>query len=210
MAARRGGIPVEIAQAPMRTIRPADAGAVYAHPRAQVARLERLGLLHKVATGYYVVVPQDRVGLGWTPTIEAAAAGIATAAVGPGKAILMGVTAARLHNAIPRALAIAIVAAPERRHDIVLRDGNGVIHFVQRDTSVLDAELMPTELGQCLVTTPEQTVLDLAHHPGLGHAPQEAWAAIAALLPRCDAETLERIANEQRLGAALARARRAA
>src|SRR5665213_469399 len=106
---RRPGVPVEFAQAPMRTIRPVDAGAVYAHPRAQLTRLERLGLLHKVATGYYVVVPQDRIGLGWKPTIEAAAGGVAAAAVGPGKAVLMGITAARLHNVVPRALAIAIV-----------------------------------------------------------------------------------------------------
>jgi hypothetical protein len=37
---------------------------VYAHPAAQLARLERIGLLHKVAVGYYVVVPQDRIGVG--------------------------------------------------------------------------------------------------------------------------------------------------
>ncbi|MHB8342041.1 MAG: hypothetical protein ACYDB7_12845 [Mycobacteriales bacterium] len=48
----------------MRTIRVADAREVYAHPATQLARLERLGLLHKVAVGYYVVVPQDRIGLG--------------------------------------------------------------------------------------------------------------------------------------------------
>ncbi|HEY8828629.1 MAG TPA: hypothetical protein VIM17_12815, partial [Jatrophihabitantaceae bacterium] len=48
----------------LRTIRVADAGAVYAHPAAQLARLERIGLLHKVAVGPYVVVPQDRIGVG--------------------------------------------------------------------------------------------------------------------------------------------------
>ena len=53
--------------------------------------------------------------------------------------------AARMHNVVPRALGIAIVAAPERRHDIVLRDRDGVIHFVVRDTDTIDAELMTTE-----------------------------------------------------------------
>jgi hypothetical protein len=162
-----------------------------------------------VAVGYYVVVPQARIGTDWRPTIEATAAGIATAAVGAGRAVLMGVSAARLHNVIPRALGIAIVATPDDRRNVTLRDRDGLIHFVQRDTDLLDAELMTTDLGQCLVTTPEQTVLDLAHRPTLGHVADDAHTAIAALLPRCDQETLERLAREQRLRAALTRIRRA-
>ena len=204
---RRTGLPVEFAQAPMRTVRTADAGAVYAHPGTQMARLARLGLLHKVAVGYYVVVPQERTGTDWRPTIEATAAGIATAAVGVERAVLMGVSAARMHNVIPRALGIAIVAVPDDRRDITLRDRDGVVHFVQRDTDLIDAELVTTDLGQCLITTAEQTVLDLAHRPDLGHAPNEAHAAIAALLPRCDDRALERLAGEQRLRAALTRTR---
>jgi len=207
---RRTGLPVEFAQAPMRTVRTADASGVYAHPGTQMARLQRLGLLHKVAVGYYVVVPQERIGTDWRPTIEATAAGVATAAVGAGRAVLMGVSAARLHNVVPRALGIAIIAVPDDRRDLVLRDRDGLVHFVQRDTDAIDAELMTTDLGPCLVTTPEQTVLDLAHRPGLGYAVADAHAAITALLPRCDRETLERIAAEQRLRAALARGRRAA
>jgi predicted transcriptional regulator of viral defense system len=191
----------------MRTVRTADASAVYAHPGPQMARLGRLGLLHRVATGYYVVVPQERVGTGWRPTIEAAAAGVATAAVGAGRAVLMGVSAARLHNAIPRALGTAIVAVPDDRRDLALRDRDGVVHFVKRDTDRLDAELMTTELGQTLVTTVEQTMLDLAHRPDLGHAASDAQAAIIALRPRCDERTLERLAREQRLRAALIRVR---
>ena len=227
MAKRRTGLPVEFAQAPMRTVRPADAAAVYAHPGSQMVRLERLGLLHKVAVGYYVVVPQERIGTDWRPTIEAAAAGVATAALGAGRAVLMGVSAARLHNVVPRALGIAIVAVPDDRRDIVLRDRDGLVHFVQRDTDVppnwldrcymverdpgvLDSELMTTDLGQCLVTTAEQTVLDLAHRPNLGYVVEEAEAAMVALLPRCNQETLERLAGQQRLRAALTRVRQAA
>jgi AbiEi antitoxin C-terminal domain len=207
-AKRRTGVPVEFAQAPLRTVRTADAATVYAYPGTQMARLERLGLLHKVAVGYYVVVPQERVGTDWRPTIEAAAAGVAAAAVGVGRAVLMGLTAARMHDVLPRALGIAIVAVPDDRRDIVLRDRDGRVHFVKRVTDALDAELVTTDLGPCLVTTPEQTVLDLAHRPNLGHAPDEAHAAIAALLPRCDDRTLERLAGEQRLKAALTRVRR--
>jgi predicted transcriptional regulator of viral defense system len=206
---RRTGLPVEFAQAPMRTVRTKDADAVYAHPRPQMARLERLGLLHRVAVGYYVVVPQDRIGTNWRPGIEATGAGIATATVGAGQAVLMGITAARMHNVVPRALGIAVVAVPDDRRDITLRDRDGTVHFVQRVTHALDAELMMTDLGQCLVTTPEQTVLDLAHRPNLGHAEPEAHAAILALLPRCANQTLERLADRQRLRAALTRARRA-
>jgi hypothetical protein len=175
-----------------------------------MVRLQRLGLLHKVAVGYYVVVPQEHVGTDWRPTIEAAGAGVATAALGAGRVVLMGVSAARLHNVVPRALGIAIVAVPDDRRDIVLRDRDGLVHFVQRDTDVLEAELMTTDLGPCLVTTPEQTVLDLAHRPTLGHVVDEARAAIMALLPRCNDATLERLAGEQRLRAALTRVRRAA
>src|SRR5665811_1776515 len=69
-----------------------------------------------------------------------------------GLAVLMGVSAARLHNVVPRALGMAIVAVPGDRRDIVLRDRDGLVHFVERDTDVLDAELMTTDLGQCLVT----------------------------------------------------------
>ena len=209
-AKRRTGLPVEFAQAPMRTVRTADAATVYAHPGTQMVRLERLGLLHKVSVGYYVVVPQERIGTDWRPTIEAAAAGVATAALGAGRAVLMGISAGRLHNVVPRALGIAIVAMAGDRRDIVLRDRDGLVHFVQRDTDVLDAELMTTDLGQCLVTTAEQTVLDLAHRPNLGHVAEEAHAAIVALLPRCSEETLERLAGQQRLRAALTRVRRAA
>lgn len=210
MVQRRGGLPVEFAQAPMRTLRTGDGASVYAYPRTQMARLERLGLLHKVAVGYYVVVPQEHVGAAWRPTVEAVAAGIAVAAFGGKLAVLMGVSAARLHGVLPRALAASVVAVPRWRRPIALRDRDAVISSVERDTDALDAELMTTDLGQCLVTTAEQTVLDLAHRPNLGDAAGETEAAIMALLPRCDDANLERIAAEQRLGAALSRVRRRA
>jgi hypothetical protein len=66
---------------------------------------------------------------------------------------------------------------------------------------------MPTELGRVLVTTPEQTLLDLAHRPTLGRAEDQVDEAIRALLARAESDTLERIAATQRLRAALTRAR---
>ncbi len=51
-------LPTSLAQVPMKTIRPSDAARHYAHPRTQLARLTEHGLLHRLADGYYVVVPQ--------------------------------------------------------------------------------------------------------------------------------------------------------
>ena len=62
-----------------------------------------------------------------------------------GRAVLMGVRAARLHNVVPRALGMAIVVATGDRRDLVLRDRDGLVHFVQRNTDDLDAELMTTD-----------------------------------------------------------------
>jgi len=78
-------------------------------------RLERNGLLHRIADGYYAVVPQNRVGARWMPTLEEVAAGVAAADFGEGNYALMGVTAARMHRAVHRAIGFAVVAAPRRR-----------------------------------------------------------------------------------------------
>jgi hypothetical protein len=78
MAERRNtSLPAVLASAPLRTIRAKDAGASYAFPGPELARLANRGLLHRVANGYYIVVPQDMIGYKWAPSLEAAAAGIA-------------------------------------------------------------------------------------------------------------------------------------
>ncbi len=162
-------IPTALTQAPLRTIRPRDAANVYPHPRSQLVRLAEHGLLHRLTDGYYNVVPQEMLGRSWIPNLEAAAAGIATAIFGSGNVVVMGVSAARLHGAIARALAMAIVAVPRQHRPIALSDRPAVVQFVKRRTGELDAERLGTELGPVLVTTPEQTILDLAHRP--------TWAA---------------------------------
>ena len=207
MVHRRNVAPAALARVPLRTIRAADATGIYAFPGPELARLADRGLLKRVANGYYVVVPQDMVGRQWVPSLEAIAAGIATAIYGAESAVLMGISAARLFGVIPRALATATVAVPKQHRLIRLADRAAAVTFVKRDTSALDAELIETPLGPALVTAPEQTVLDLAHRPQLGNAEDEVPAAIAALYRRCDPQRLQALAIEQRLVASLHRAK---
>lgn len=202
---RASGVPQKLAAFPMRTFRAAEAADAYAHPDPQLRRLEERGVLHRLAHGYYTVVPQEYVGTGWMPTLEAAAAGIAGARFRPQRAPLMGVSAARVHGAIPRALNAAIVASPAQHDPIMLLDRSATVRFVKRDTAALDVESASTELGRALVTSIEQTVLDLARKPPIGVAEGEIPEALRALLPRCDPEILHELAARQRLGAALLR-----
>jgi predicted transcriptional regulator of viral defense system len=208
MARQRKSTPLlaNLASLPLRTLRPRDAEIAYSHPRAQLARLVERGTLHRVADGYYIVVPQEMVGHRWLPSLEAAAAGIASAIYGADNVVLMGVSAARVLGAIPRALATAVVAVPKQHRPITLTDRSAVVQFVKRDTNRLDAERVQTPLGPTLATTPEQTTLDLAHRPLLGDAEVEVPSAIAALYERSDKKRIEAIANEQRLTASLRRA----
>jgi predicted transcriptional regulator of viral defense system len=199
-------VPTALAAKPLKTFRPAQAGETYAYPAPEIARLTDLGLLHRLTDGYYVVVPQELVGRSWMPSLELAAAGIATAIYGPDNIVLMGVSAARLHGVIPRALATAVVAVPRQHRPITLTDRQALVQFVKRDTARLDAERFDTTLGPTLVTTPEQTVLDLAHRPDLGDSEIEIPAAVAALHERSDKDVLRTLATEQRRLASLQRA----
>lgn len=119
---------------------------------------------------------------------------------------MMGVSAARLHGVIPRALATAVVAVPRQHRAIVLSDRPATVRFVKRDTTSLDAERVRTELGPTLTTTPEQTVLDLAHRPALGDAQADVPSAVADLFARSDKDRLRELATEQRRLASLRRA----
>lgn len=162
-------------------------------------------MLHRVAAGYYAVVPDHLVGRHWLPELEAVALGIAVSGVGIEGAALMGLSAARVHGGLPRALSVAVVAVARHRPNIRLVDRDGQVLFVRRDVGRLDVQRHRTELAEGWVTSVEQTVLDLAARPGLGGAPEEADAAARALLPRADRVLLEGLAREQRRGAALRR-----
>jgi hypothetical protein len=153
-----------IAARPMRVVRPADLEHLYTNPRAVLRKQAKTGKLRKVAHGVYVAVPDDAYDpLRWRPAFEAAAGAIGTALFGNKGAVVMGLAAARLHRVVPRAHARAELAV-ERRHDpvrLVDRD-HGVVQFKHRDLARLDTQQMKTELGTMLVTTPEQTLVDLA------------------------------------------------
>ncbi|WP_067901171.1 type IV toxin-antitoxin system AbiEi family antitoxin domain-containing protein [Nocardia vaccinii] len=207
MAERRSAsLPSELWRAPLRTVRPQDLADIYAQPRPEVARLADRGLLHRIAHGYYIIVPPDYVGRTWLPGLEAAAAGIASSIFGADQVVVMGISAARLLGAIPRALTTAVVAVPSQHRPIALTDRSARVRFVRRDTDALDAERIETSLGPALVSTPEQTVLDLARRPELGNAEAEVRSAIETLYRRCDSERLAQLATDQRLGVALRRA----
>ena len=200
-------VPTAITQAPLRTVRPQDLAAVYTQPNVQLARLTRGGRLRKAAPGLYYALPDDQ-DVTWLPTLEAVAAGAATALYGDRVPILMHLTAARLHGALPRAVGLAVVAVPTRRRPLRLLDRpDAVLTFVARDVDDLDAALMPTDLGRVLVTTPEQTVLDLARRPELGGLPDEVRDAVRTLLPRCAPDRLDLLARGQRMVRTLERLR---
>ena len=181
-----------------RVLRPMDARDVYANPRAEFARLERRGALHRLAPGLYAVVPDDAVGADWLPPLEAVALGVEGTGGHTTRAALMGVSAARVHGAIPRALGVAVVAVQRHRRTLRLTDRDAEILFVRRDVAGLDVQRHVTELGQGWVTTVEQTLLDLIARPELGGVPDAAREAIRALIPWADADLLRELGGAQR------------
>jgi predicted transcriptional regulator of viral defense system len=195
-----------VARAPLRTIRTNDLIEVYANPRQEARALERRGLLHRLAHGFYCAVPPEQKPALWRPTIEAAAAGIASAIHGDRVSVLTGLTAARVHRALPRAIGVGFVAVPVQRRPLQLVDRAGRIHFVTRAVADLDAVLVTTDLGQALATTPEQTVLDLGRADPRGQN-TDAREAIDTLWPECDQVVLAEIAGRQRMRTTLARLR---
>lgn len=193
-----------MARAPLRTIRVADLAGTYAHPRKEVREYQKAGVLHRLAHGIYCAVPLDADPATWRPSLEAATAAVATALFGDRVPVLTGLTAARVHRALPRAVAAGYVAVPTYRRPATLADRDARVHFAERDVSALDAVLVQTDLGPALATTPEQTVLDLARSDPHGDD-VDARQAIDALWDHCDLEALQEIADHQRMRATLRR-----
>lgn len=200
----RADVARRAARAPLRTIRAADLADVYAYPRPEIRELERRGLLHRLAHGIYCAVPPESDPASWRPSLEAATAAVATALYGDRVPVLMGLTAARMHRALPRVIGVGYVAVPTRRRVLRLADRDGEVRFVMRKVADLDAVAMATELGRALVTTAEQTVLDLARADPRGED-FDVQQATDALWPQCDAAVLEEIAGRQRMRATLRR-----
>jgi hypothetical protein len=195
MAAPRGL--TALARTGNRVLEPGNFHDVYANPWEEFARLTRNGVLAKLAHGYYLLVPEEHRRGYWVPEIEGVALGIAIADYGRDPVALMGPTAARVLGAIPRALATATVAVPRQRP--ILATTAGHVQFVRRDVGNLDTQRIDTEVTTGWVTTPEQTVLDLADRPNLGSiTPATAEEAIKALTGRCDQQLVGRLARAQR------------
>lgn len=192
------------ARAPLRTIRVTDLTGMYAHPKKEIRELRLSGVLHRLAHGIYCAVPPEADPGTWRPTLEAAAAAVATALVGDRVPILAGLTAARVHHALPRAIGAGFVAVPMSRRPVRLADRDAQVHFAARDVTALDAVLVRTDLGPALATTPEQTVLDLARTDPRAED-LDAQEAIGALWPECDLAVLGELAQRQRMRATLRR-----
>ncbi len=200
-------VPPELTRRANRVLRPKDAAAVYAHPRPEMARLVRNGAARRIATGYYTLVPDRRLAdPGWWPGLHAAALGIAQSDYGRDGAALMGIGAARHFGAIPREIAVTVIAVPKQRPP--LKTELGRVIFVHRQVETLDLERVDTEVTHGWVTTVEQTLLDLAARPTLGGLPADAITqALRALWLRADTGLLDELAAGQRKVSALARAR---
>lgn len=194
-----------IAAAPSRTVRPSDLAPFYSNPRAAAQDLERRGRLHRLAYGYYCAVPLDADPQTWRPSLEAAGAAVARTGSETDEPVLTGLTAARVHGALPRALGTAWVAVTGARRPLRLVDRDAEVRFVRRPVAALDAERVALDLGPVLVTTPEQTLLDLARS---GVDGPEREDVVRALWPRADADVLADLARRTRAGTALARLRR--
>ena len=146
-------------------LRPRDAKEIYTQPALQFKRLEKTGVLLKLAHGYYLHVPEAMRGKAWRPEMEALALALGQADYGKNEVALMHISAARIHGALPRALALAVLAVPKQRP--ILETKFGRIIFVKREVSELQRMRIDTELGSGWVTSLELTTLDLAKRENL-------------------------------------------
>lgn len=204
-ARRKAAVPTEALIRPTLMVTGRSASAAFSQPAAELSRLTKSGALIKIARGYYAAVPVDQGAGDWLPSMEALAAGLATAVFGYGHGVVWGLSAARAHGALPRAIATGFVCGPRQHRDISLTIRAGEVKFRKRDPERLDLEYFATDLGPGLVTSIEQTILDLSVQPFLDDDPTKAEAVIT-LMARADRARLAEIAGRVRGSTALARA----
>jgi len=199
-------VPPQLLRDGNRILRPRDAADLYVNPRAEFATMAETGALRRVATGYFVAPPDSEVlSPEWRPTVEGVALGIARRNYGANGATLMGMSAARKHGVVPRALGVAIAAVPSQRPR--LRTAFGEVVFVTRQVNRLDLVRTRADVTEGWATSREQTILDLAHRPSLGGVTVEsASEAITSLAGIVDWELVRELARVQRKHAAIARA----
>lgn len=185
-------------------LRPRDAESLYAQPHVEFRRWEKAGVLLKVAHGYYAHIPEASRGTNWRPEIEALALGIGQADYGKNEVALMHLSAARTLGALPRALAVAVLAVPKRRPDLETKYGRVI--FVHREVGSLKRIRTETELATGWCTSVEQTALDLAGRPNLVKGLAEvAQEAARTLYGRANEKKIRAILQEQRMETALIR-----
>lgn len=192
------GVPAEIAAAPMRTVRPIMLRGLYANPEKELIRMRDRGHVVRIASGTYIAKPDTiPADTKWLPDFEEAAMAYATARYGNRVPVLFGIGAARFHHAIPRAIGTTVIAVPAQHRPITLEAGGGRVVFTRIDVAKLDARLERGGLGWFLVTTPEETLLDLLDRPELGGMPAEATAALGALGGMVDQDRLQRLVGNR-------------
>lgn len=192
--ARVWGAPTIIAAAPLRTVRPVMLEGRYANPRKELARMREAGQVVQIAPGTYTAKPDDIPSeTAWRPALEEAAMAYATAQYADRVPVLFGIGAARFHHAIPRAIGVTVIAVPEQHRPVTMTDGGRIV-FTTTDVDRLEARYERGRIGSFLVTTPEQTLLDLLDRPNLGGMPTEASAAAHALAATVDRERMQRLA----------------
>lgn len=183
-----------------------SAGAVYAQPAAELKRLHEAGAIVKVARGYYAAVPVGKTGHGWLPSTEDLTAGLASAVYGPGSGAVWGLSAARMHGALPRAIAAGFACGPRQHRPIRLTIRAGEVTFRMRDPERLALDYVETELGPGLVTSIAQTILDLSSRPFVEDADPRR-EAVLNLMGVVDPDELADLARSVRGHTALGRAR---
>lgn len=206
-ARREVGVPAAALIAPTLLLTGKSAAAVYAQPAAELKRLTDAGAIVKIARGYYAAIPVDKRAVAWLPSLEDLAAGIASAVYGPGVGALWGLSAARVHGAVPRAIGVGYAFGPAQHRPIPLACRPGQIQFRKRDPERLDVEYLKTELGPGLVTSIAQTILDLSSRDFEGKG-ELRTDAVRQLMTIVDPEELTELAGRTRGMAALRRARK--
>lgn len=199
-------VPVDLYDRESLVVRTRDVAARWANPTRELSRLAAAGIVRPLSTGYWLVPPADRLtDPAWRPEVEALALAVGVADYGRDAVALMGISAARHHGALPRALARAVLAVPRQRPPLL---AFGEILFVKRDTARLATEAATTALVAGPVTTVEQTLLDLADRPALGGVdPRQIGETISSLAARADWAEVVDLARGQHLHAGYVRAR---
>ncbi|MGY4643672.1 type IV toxin-antitoxin system AbiEi family antitoxin domain-containing protein [Cellulomonas sp. URHB0016] len=176
-----------------------DASALanhYANPRKALADAAADGRLYRVARGIYMPRPRTATEQ-WKPTVESAAAAVGALTMAQ-PTPLMGMTAARMHKALPRAISRAWVASPRTHRPMELSDGGLVSFVMRRNLDALDVEMMETELGPVQVTTIEQTIVDLMRALGLGGLESERREVVLALADQTHPGRLHRLVKKDK------------